>query len=291
MATYVASLNVTMPIIAENFDLIDAEVKQLTETMGKLQEIKEVKDIVTEAFRKLKEANGAFYEYYETMTNTFQDIADKSKVLVSNPEEYSRLEELISNLAKNFTTCEEKYKKFQQLNKSFISSCETAQAECTKLAEENQTKKKIVQGVGGAGAAAVAVGGITASVLVGVLTFGVGFAVGFPLTVAATAATATAAGTTVALVAHYFGNAAELLEKMSRQSKNLQRHTLSVQENLSKAQGSNSDNNNQMSMTTQLGDQRAIQSIADGSRTLHKKLKIGLQNAKFGAQFELRVKT
>lgn len=195
MSEYFVSLKMQMPLISGNIDSIGAKVDQLKKTMddlGWLRNIEELKDTVARAYESMKESNRAFQEYLNKVHETFDELSVKCHAAVTSGSTQD-IDKLIAKMKENIVASEQKYDKFFESNAAFVNNCMLAAEECQKLAEEQKTKQKITQVVGGLGTAAVGAAGITTTILVGVFTFGVGFAVGFPLTLAATAATASAA--------------------------------------------------------------------------------------------------
>ena len=218
--------------VSELKDVIRCAKTDLEEICQK-DEIKKITE-VKYSYKQLVKTIDAAYEYFDKVDDLFWKLERKTSNVIKDLKNHEddSFKGLIEDVYITIQECKKKYTIFLECSGEFVRSCNRAEAECKRLEEEAEHKKTVAKAVGGTGAAAVAVGGTVASVLVGVFTFGVGFAVGLPLTIAGTVAATGAATGATALVAHYYGKAAESFREMGRRFKSLQNNMDIIEERI-----------------------------------------------------------
>ena len=124
-------------------------------------------------------------EVYEYISGSlFKDEADTLKDRGAN----HALIELKASLAvinEQLNECSRLYMEYEEKSLETIRECALAGANCTKKAREARSAKTLTRGIGGATTGVVAVG-ISASIVAGAFTFGVGTVSGLVATAAAT---------------------------------------------------------------------------------------------------------
>lgn len=237
---YVSILN-SLPAITQSYVAAADDVKILmTSAKTGIEELNqqsgdEIKRLpyVRESYHYFRETNTAVSNFLTSVNALLQKLEGLDHLR-------GRLQQGDTNTLIKFTEelrtilndCHRKYQVFCERSRSFATTCNQAATECDKKYEEEKGKKNITQAVGGTATAAVAAGGLAATILVGVFTAGIGLAVGLPLTIAGTAVAATAAGTTTAVIAHIFQNAAQSFRRIGNTFNRCQREINTVGENL-----------------------------------------------------------
>lgn len=147
---------------------------------------------------------------------------------------FDSLEEFLINLTIILLDCEEKYQAFQDECETFKHRATAFVAECEKVANETDAKKKIIQAGGGtvaggllatavgsaSAAGVVGAGGITASVIAGIPTLGIGTVVGLVATgvtcVGVAGASATAGVATAVITSHFANRYGKCIKELRR---------------------------------------------------------------------------
>uniref|UniRef100_A0A1X7TUY5 Uncharacterized protein n=1 Tax=Amphimedon queenslandica TaxID=400682 RepID=A0A1X7TUY5_AMPQE len=211
-------LNDNLPEIAKAFSKSVSEVKELVnEATTELQEIRESHEVkkipeVKISYQHLKNVSTSVTKYLEKVSELYQALQNKTPGVIQGIknkdfEESAELFIVVTVLKESVTGLQEKKKK--------------------------QTRARVAGGATTVGATvAVGAGGITASIVAGILTGGIGFAVVLPIAIGATAATTVAAGATTAVVSHKYGKAAESFRKLGRRFRCLHKDISTVQDKI-----------------------------------------------------------
>ena len=284
---FLDDLHTKLPGIAMAFKNSAFEVKGVTrlaktdlEELCEKDEIKKLTE-VKNSYEYLCYTIDAAYEYLDKVDDLFWKLSNKTGDVIKDLEngKSNSIIQLYVSVKTTINDCQVKYALFLERSREFVRSCDRAERECNRLQEEAETKKTVAKAVGGTGAAAVAVGGTVASVLVGVFTFGVGFAVGLPLTVAGTvAATGAATGATV-LVAYHYGKAAESFREISRKFKSLQHDMSTVEDKITSIHqfATNQSEIKVMSYTERIAITRFVKVIVEQSKVFYRETTDGLK--------------
>ena len=168
---------------------------------------------------------------------------------------FTSLEEFLINVTIILLDCEEKYQAFKDECETFKHHATAFVAECEKVANETDAKKKLIQAgggtvaggliataVGSAGAASVVgVGGIAASIAAGIPTLGIGTVVGLVATgvtcVGVAGASGAAGVVTAVITAHFanrFGKSIKELRRLASTIDNLHITACSIVDRLTK---------------------------------------------------------
>ena len=288
---FFTDLHSKLPGIANVFNDSVFEVKQLVQEaeyeldeISKSNEVKRVNEVKI-SFKHLKYTTEAIYTYLDKVDDLFWKIKNKAPTVIQDAEEgnVKSVVQLIVEINQTIQDCKEKCALLLERCREFATSCDRAERECRRLENEAEGKQKIARRVGGAATAGVAAAGTTASVLVGVFTFGVGFAVGLPLTIAATAATTTAAGATTLILSHKYGKAADAFGKLGRRFKRLRSNIDTTQERIDEIMsipGINLEFNEQITITittstARISLIRILRTTLDESTALYNKTSSG----------------
>lgn len=229
-----------LPLIAAAFNTLISKVKELkTEALDKLKEISasnEVKQVseVKSSYQHLSETIDTVQTYLDKINGLYEKIKKQAPAAIEDIDnrKFKSTEQLVNDINQIAQDCKLQYTILLERCKEFITSCDKAETVCKGLQEGAESKQYTTKVAGGVTTAAVAAGGITASVLVGIFTFGVGFAVGLPVAIGATVATTTVAGVATAVLASQYGKAAESFRTLSCNFQKLQEDINMVQEEI-----------------------------------------------------------
>jgi hypothetical protein len=133
-----------------------------------------------------------------------------------NRKDYSGLKIWIETLQRRLATCEQRYQEYQEfctsskISENLIKGIEA----CQKHANEVDSKKTTTQVVGGVGSGVALAGGVTAAVVAGVFTFGIGTVVGLGVTAAAATTAGTVGAIATGIAASKYKDLIKILENL-----------------------------------------------------------------------------
>ena len=239
---FFTDLHQKLPVISAAFsdsvfevlELVKEATNDLTE-ISKCDEVRRVNEVKV-SYQHLKYTIEAVYTYLDKVDDLYWKLQGKISAVILDVEQegFKSVVKLIVEINKTIQDCKVQCAILHDRCKEFASSCGRAERECRRLAREAEDNRTTTQVVGGVTTAVVGAGGIAASVLVGVFTFGVGFAVGLPIAIGATVATTTAGAVTTAVLASQYGEAAEAFKKLGRRFQSLQRNINTTQDTIDK---------------------------------------------------------
>ncbi|XP_019857549.1 PREDICTED: uncharacterized protein LOC109585848 [Amphimedon queenslandica] len=280
---FFATLNQNLPRIAMAFDSSVTETEGLvTEATGGLKEIREHKKVrevhkVKESYESLKNAMEAVHAYLDKVNGLYQTLKDQPQEVVKDIEsrDMESTEQLTDKINKILQDSTVQYAVLLECFKEFATNCNDAQHELTRLKEEAElSQRRAAYAAGG-----TAVGGVAASVLVGIFTAGIGAAVGIPL---ALSLGGTAAATTLLLVlAIAFGNTAERFGKMNERIERLKQFK-EIQNMIDELNGLTTENIakvRRMTLSQRIDFAMKMKSTLEQSMELFNKTSFGLKTA------------
>ena len=264
----VASLATAIKVAETSIKLAIPALKGLKEGYSFLKKI--VRDDIEDLYdknedlrRKARSLKSEFQQtnyranvFVESVNNVFRYCSQQCEMsaIITEVKEgdFDGLKDFLEKLGSLLSACEENYQLFEEDLKEFYKNANTAAAMCDRLSREADFKKRVTQAGGGtvaAGLLATGVGagvgaaGVTASVIAGLFTFGIGTAVGLAVTGAAVAGTTAAAGATAAVVTaktadHYdklaqgFKRSAEAVAKIQTHASALSNHITTLKDNV-----------------------------------------------------------
>ena len=200
---------------------IERLMRDANSEMGQTCERRDVIRVndVQEARRWLRSLDTATSQYINEVNEVIARLQrDKDRVIEDlRRNSFTSFQSLTNDLKRGLEECERIYQTIREYIRSFTESCSRAEAIChLRFTITDNTKvMEVTTRVVATGA--VAVGGIAASIFVGIFTFGIGTVIGIPLTLAATAATATTtatAGAPVLVTPNFFSEAAGSFRRM-----------------------------------------------------------------------------
>ena len=183
------------------------EIKRLYQVDEALHHLKSVAEI---AYTFLDRVNDVIY-YCQG-----DSMAAAKRGLSSSPPDLKPLRDLMRLLENSLKKTGNSYVELMGASDKAICSCDEAAQVCQGKEKELQKKKGAARGIGGTAAGALMVasggavaGGVAASIVAGVFTFGIGAVVGLGLTAAAgfgLGAVGVAAGAGTAAVTHFIAD-------------------------------------------------------------------------------------
>ena len=183
--------------LVPTFKSLETFEKKLARKVGGVSEAKElINDTLKAAYKFVDTVDDLFYYGSKSDFKSMKDDIRKGDT-VKLFQFIAKVDEWIKNIAIAYT--------------DFMTKCTNADEKCTECAEscsksqaEAKAKKRKAAAIGGIVTLVTLGGGVAASVVAGVLTFGIGGIVGLSLTAAGLGATSLSTGTATLVVAYNY---------------------------------------------------------------------------------------
>ena len=211
-----------LPLIAKASNKLVSDTKVLVdEAGGGLQVIRKHDKVrlvrqVKESYRSLSKTTEAVHTYLDKINGLYRLLNEQIPGAIEDIESgrLKSTDQLAVEINRILQDSTRDYEILDGCFEEFTTNCNNAQRELRRLKEEAESNQRTAAMAAGTAAA----GGLAASAIVGLFTFGIGAAVGAAITAGATAAATTVAA--VLVVA--YGDTAELFGTIDGRLGNLQ---------------------------------------------------------------------